>query len=259
MTRIRPQKEAIRITKFWREYGPDTYPILLDQVVDFIINPALDGEKLSLVYNEFDSFDGLMRPISERQWIAVVNSRITSPGRKNFTGAHEIFHFLAHRHIVQEFSCSRRDLQDYDVKEMEVEANEFASQLILPPDKIRPFTTDPFRYDTVHPVARNLGASVSAVSYKWLKLCGKPVAFFVSRDGFVDQGYASPKAYARGIYFKSGMELPSSCLTSKVHEGGTVMGAEFGPKTWHREMGGTEYVHRTSHEDFTYTFLNFAE
>ena len=253
-----PIKEANRITRLWREHGPNTYPINLSLVVEHIINPTLSDEKLHLVYCEFDTFEGMLKTNDEKKWGAFVNEKIPYRGRKNFTAAHEIFHFLAHRKVVREFRCGALDLSDYNVNQLEVEANEFASHLLLPPDKIRPHVNGEFTYEIVKTVADELGASVSAVAYKWLALTSKPIAFFQSRDGFVSQGYASTPAYERGIYFKNGKEIPEDSLTYMCHNSASHNSSDFDTGLWHPTLGGHEDVHQTSFDDYTYTFLRFC-
>ncbi|MFC3050790.1 ImmA/IrrE family metallo-endopeptidase [Kordiimonas pumila] len=254
---VPPIKEANRITRLWREHGPNTYPIDLSLVVEHIINPTLDGERLHLVYSDFDTYDGMLNTRDGKKWGAFVNEKIPYKGRKNFTAAHEIFHFLAHRQTVKEFRCGDLELSDYRLNKLEIEANEFASHLLLPPDKIRPYVNGEFTYDAVKAVADDLGASVSAVAYKWLSLTARPVAFFQSRNGFVSQGYASESAYKRGIYFKEEKEIPQGSSTQKCQDASNHIASGFDPGLWHPELGGYEDVYQTSFEEFTYTFLRF--
>lgn len=257
MNSVKPHKEANRLTALWRQFGPGSYPIDIKLVVEELINPTLEDEELKLIYESFDSFDGLMKRATENVWMAVVNKRVKYVGRKNFTAAHEVFHFLGHRKLISDFQCTRQNINDFEIDAMEVEANEFASQLLLPPDLIRKPALGPFRYETVKSLSDDLGASVSAVAYKWLKLSPSSykLGFFISRDGFISQGYASPAAYKSGLFFKSGMELPISSATTKVQSGNRPAAYEFDPGVWHKDLGGTEAVHRTHFEDYTYTFI----
>lgn len=257
MSGHRPHKEANRLTTIWRDFGPCTYPINIGLIVDEIINPQLRGERLNLIYSSFESFDGLMMRASETEWVAMVNDRIRFFGRRNFTAAHELYHFIAHRTKVSEFSCTRGDVDDYETEVLEVEANQFASQLLLPPDIIRERATDQFAYESVKSVADELGASVTSVAYKWLQLCPRrsKLGFFESRDGFVVRGYASPSAYSAGLYFKSGSELPNRCATIAVQNGRQPGRYDVHSGVWLADHRGQEVVHQTHFEDLTYTFL----
>lgn len=259
MSRLSPSKEAIRITRLWREYGPGTYPIIMADVVEHLIRPTLCNENLKLVFSEFDSFDGMMHSEDGENWVALVNARISSPGRRNFTAAHEIFHFLAHRRIATAFRCGERELSDFDRENLEVEANAFASQLLLPPDLLRKRFDEPFCYEVVHELATSLGASVAAVAHKWVRMSKRrKIAFVKSRDGFMSSGYSSDPAFSAGFYVKEGREVPDNSLTSAWQRGaGQSIHSDFASGHWHPRLAGVEYVHRTTYEDFTYTFLEF--
>lgn len=262
MTTIRPIAEANRWHLMWREHGPNTYPIDLDQLVNEAINDSSGGDKLTFAEDRFDNndFQGMFRKRARNDYVAILNSSIKSVGRKNFTKAHELFHFLGHRKISDQIICGLSNLSDYDEDKLEVEANSFASHLLLPPDKIRPYNNFDYTYDSVRELADKLGASVAAVAYKLLQFSGtKKIAFLQSRDGHVLKGYSSDSAYKRGIYFKSGQELSINCLTAKAHNGGNEHYSEFPTGVWHPKLCGKEYVHKTVYEDFTYTFLTFYE
>lgn len=259
---MRPIHVANRWHQFWREHGPNTYPIDLDLLVYEVINHSSDGDKLTFEEASFEDlgFQGMFRKRADQDYVAILNSNIRSDGRKNFTKAHELFHFLGHRKFSDKIICGLTSLSDYDEDKLEAEANSFASQLLLPPDKIRPYSDLDFTYDNVRDLAESLGASVSAVAYKMLQISGKKkIAFFQSRDGFVLKGYSSESAYNRGVYFKSGNEIPVNSLTSKVHRGGNESFSDFPAGLWHFKLRGKECVHRTQHEDFTYTFLTLLD
>ena len=72
--------------------------------------------------------------------ISLSNQIISDPHRKNFTLAHEIGHLYLHKNFLESFNC---DLIDYEesitinfsdeiLKRMEIQANIFASYILLP-------------------------------------------------------------------------------------------------------------------------------
>lgn len=68
----------------------------------------------------------------------VINSRVTDPGRRAFTGGHELGHYSLHRDR-KELRCSFEDLVDMapHPANIEQEANEFAMTLLMPIDDVR--------------------------------------------------------------------------------------------------------------------------
>ncbi len=252
-----PNKTAIKLTNLWRDFGPNTYPIKMDDLVGGVINQMDSQDKLILKYDTFDSFDGLMMPGTRaNQWFAIINCSITNEGRRNFTAAHEIYHYLGHRKLQKNFKCTKGDIRDFREKNLEKEANEFASQLILPPDKIRPCTKNEFNYESVQSVAKTLGASVSAVAYKWLKLSSTDIAFVVSRDGFIVHGYPSTSAKKKGVFIKRDTELHRHSITHGCLKTGISSSGVVEENIWHSQMGAEEHVY-VGNDGFTYTFLEF--
>ena len=64
----------------------------------------------------------------------VYNHALPVTGRINFVLAHELGHYLRHRHELDEFMCSQRDMVKWDRTDAarEADANAFASYLLMP-------------------------------------------------------------------------------------------------------------------------------
>jgi len=68
-----------------------------------------------------------------------VNNGITNIGRKNFTIAHELGHFILEHHLhTSSFICSENDISEEGdaLTSIEKEANYFASCFLLPRDRL---------------------------------------------------------------------------------------------------------------------------
>jgi len=62
-----------------------------------------------------------------------VNEKISHVGKRNFVIAHEIAHFLLHKHLMNFFSDTDKTLSDWHQKgPHEREANAFASEFLMP-------------------------------------------------------------------------------------------------------------------------------
>ena len=66
--------------------------------------------------------------------IVSLNSNIEFPQRKRFVLAHELGHILLHGGIEATFSDDYSTLDGYKHGPQEVEANDFASALLMPPE-----------------------------------------------------------------------------------------------------------------------------
>ena len=74
-------------------------------------------------------------PDGSGEWGIIYNETVRSPGRRNFTLAHELGHYLLHRQLhPQGLQCTNRNMADWDEarNKIEAEANTFASYLLMP-------------------------------------------------------------------------------------------------------------------------------
>jgi hypothetical protein len=66
------------------------------------------------------------------QGFARISNTIREPGRIRFALAHELGHFALHIGQSQAHSCTSGDMADYKNKPLEIEANIFAGELLMP-------------------------------------------------------------------------------------------------------------------------------
>jgi hypothetical protein len=95
--------------------------------------------RLSVKEVNSDGFDGaLVRRSSGVGGRILVKRDIREPGRKRFTAAHEIGHYLLHRD-AESMSCGAKDIANWANVESnsEHEADEFASELLLPSAELK--------------------------------------------------------------------------------------------------------------------------
>jgi len=67
-----------------------------------------------------------------------VNSNIRELGRRRFAMAHELGHWQLHQGVSQYWDCTEQDMVNYSGSTIEVEANTFASELLMPSRLFRP-------------------------------------------------------------------------------------------------------------------------
>ncbi|MBI2636060.1 ImmA/IrrE family metallo-endopeptidase [Candidatus Peregrinibacteria bacterium] len=114
---------------------------------------------------EADLFDisGALRKEGD-VWRIYVN-RQDSPQRKRFTIAHELGHFFLHTtegtEFVDGYVFTRSDIIRYG--ERELEANEFAGNLVMPESKVRELVTGAITDETIVSLARTFEVSPFAM------------------------------------------------------------------------------------------------
>jgi len=113
--------------RLWTEFGCPEPPV----------DPKDIAEQLGLVVIEHktEGCDGCVLMKGDVGGI-VVNAAIRHEGRRRFTVAHELGHFELHRSWLPFVQESLRDIECASTDESEVEANAFASALLMPADLV---------------------------------------------------------------------------------------------------------------------------
>jgi IrrE N-terminal-like domain len=197
------------------EYSRQVFPT--DPIV------AVDGREFS---SKFEG--GLFKLQDSGGWAIFYNSSIRSKGRRNFTLAHELGHYLLHRAMTEnEMLCSRADMWAWDSEygKMEAEANEFASYLLMPLDDFRVQTAG-FKRPSIadfDDLKDRYAVSLTAAILKWLEITSTRAMIVVSRDGFVDWAWSSKPLLRSGIFLKpkqQTIEVPSLSVAASLAESG---------------------------------------
>jgi Zn-dependent peptidase ImmA (M78 family) len=125
-----------------------------------------------------ESVSGML-VIQDELSVAVLNS-LHSKTRKRFTMAHELGHYLLHKHASRVFIDSspiffRDEKSSMGVELQEIEANAFAAELLMPEAILREKAEEaPFDFfsdeQTIAKWARSFGVSSHALSIRLVKL-----------------------------------------------------------------------------------------
>jgi len=134
--------------------------------------------QLQLDVSELDvqGFDGaLVRAKGTPFGAIIVRDSIRESGRKNFTVAHEIGHFVLPGHEDADLVCTSSDVGNWSksAKEFELEANEFASELLMPEPLVRQImgSSEP-SFSLIEQIANSCQASLSAAGWRLCELTG---------------------------------------------------------------------------------------
>ena len=126
----------------------------------------------------------------------VILTRKSHPYRRRFTIGHELGHVLIATHVSNSegrFLCSREDMQRLSASEndrrgrMEVEANRFASLVLMPPPLLRPYLKQRHDPDVGHmaQLAAEFRVSKQAMAHAYAQYQGEILAFVFTKGGRV--------------------------------------------------------------------------
>ncbi len=188
---LSPTKEAIKLIKLWRVVRPG--------------EPAIDVRELALEWSmqtnpsnpirhveaeaSLGAFEGGLFALETNGWAILYNPRRSTPGRANFTIAHELGHYVLHRTVAQKFECSASATLGVDLgiyKQREREADEFASNLLMPADDFRgQVERGRITLELLSHCADRYRVSMTAAALRWIALTDQPAALVASVDGFI--------------------------------------------------------------------------
>lgn len=164
--------------------------------------PRLDidalTKELSLTIVEVDSnsFDGAFLRASDRlSGRILVRRGIREPGRKRFTIAHEVGHFVLHR-SERQLSCGAEEIEHWEDREAnpEHQADLFASEFLLPSDSVRERSCKEWpSLHLVGTIAGFFGASLTATARKYCDVASQSCAVVWTEKGQIRWFHASGK------------------------------------------------------------------
>ena len=176
-----------------------------------------------------EGFEGaLQRNPDAKRW-RILYSKDREPARQRFTIAHELGHFALHRELQSDFQCSTDDVSGQSERDMEKEADQFASTLLMPLDDLRTqMRAQPFGFDLIKHCADRYGVSLTATARQCAEICEQRVVVAVTRDDGVIRAWASTSAYRSGLYLptrKHCVEVPAASIAHSARcnqQGGTA-------------------------------------
>ncbi|HBS50501.1 MAG TPA: hypothetical protein DEA05_10675 [Rhodobacteraceae bacterium] len=161
-------------------------------------------------------------PSGSGEWGIIYNETIRSSGRRNFTLAHELGHYLLHRNAnPRGLECTSRNMADWDEarNKIEGEANTFASYLLMPFDDFREQIKGRIvDIDVMTELAERYAVSLTAAILKWMTITDKRAMIVVGKEGFIDWAWSSEPLLKSGIFYRARQivtELPAASLAAR--------------------------------------------
>jgi Zn-dependent peptidase ImmA (M78 family) len=264
----KPMAEANRISSMLNAVlGVERFPVKVDEVALEYSRQCFSDSPIDKVQGEYlDSFDGLLKANKARsKWLILYNSTTPSEGRKRFTIAHEFGHYILHRHEQDLFECGNGDIEtgDNNERDIEAEADLFASTLLMPLDDFRrQVDGQPISFDLLGHCAERYGVSLTAAALRWTEIAPKRAVLVASRDDHMLWAKSNMAALRSRAYFatrRNTIELPRDALAHSHNAFDMVDSRTGRAQSWFsREpssMQITEMTRAAGQYDYTLTLL----
>ena len=219
-----PATAAIKLTH-WLDAaaaaGLQRFPVDVEQLALYVGKELRWHDPIfKVVAADIPSFEGGLFHVEAQGWALLYSRKMTSEGRIRFTQAHELGHYLIHRLKQEQFECSQADMVHWgpEMRSIEAEADDFASNLLMPMKQFRACTsTSDIDFDILADASNKFGVSLTATALRWIRSTEQSAVLILSRDGFMDWAISSDKARSNGAFYKTKgrvVELPSGSIAA---------------------------------------------
>lgn len=149
--------------------------------------------------------------------IVSLNSNIEFPKKKRFVLAHELGHIILHGGNEATFSDDYETLETYKKGPQEVEANQFASELLMPEAA---FTEACFKKkfspDLIIELSEKFNTSLTSSVYRYLELGNHPICCFYSKNGKMVYWKKSEHFYYR-VPDRNKLAVPTDSVANEYY------------------------------------------
>ena len=119
--------------------------------------------------------------------VARVRESIPYEGQKRFAIAHELGHWLLHKDITQAHLDGPEQLSDYKKSPIDIEANAFAAELLMPRDLfLAQFNDNTLDLKEIYALASHIGVGPTAALMRLLKLSRANAVMVAHKDGIAN-------------------------------------------------------------------------
>lgn len=143
--------------------------------------------------------------VGRKRAIITVSTAVMNPRRRRFGVSHEIGHLEMHRWDNFLILCTSQDINDQSPDSpgvaIELEANQFASALLLPGRFFAPLCKqeDP-SLDHISQLADLFNVSLTATALRYTSFCEEPIALVYSQSGYIKWFRSSKEFEELGVF-----------------------------------------------------------
>ena len=164
--------------------------------------------------------------------IITISDAISDEGERRFVIAHELGHWQLHRYHSQFFFCDEENLREYRNSGPELEANTFASELLVPTRMVprAKRVADP-SWETIAWLKSEFSVSQTSAAVRYAGLCEHAVLVAFS-NGRQVMWWRRNDRKADMLWLESRQQIDEESQLSDIVNNGAVDG-ELVPVSWH--------------------------
>lgn len=201
--------------EFMSEHG-------LSDVSDIPIELIAAGLGVTVIDKPISNADGRI-VFGNCTTIITINSVIEHEGKRRFTIAHEIGHLRMHKNHFLLHNGNDATLEYFKSGNQETEANEFASELLMPETLFREIS-DEYEFggpELLRYLADYFKTSITSVAYRYFEFGNHPICLIYSFGNTVKY-WKRPDPYDHYIKDRTGLTPPDDSVASEFFRDGKI-------------------------------------
>jgi Zn-dependent peptidase ImmA (M78 family) len=189
----------------------------IDDPTEFPLDIIVSGRGATLIEKPLQNSEGRI-VFGTDSAIITINSEIPYEGKKRFVIAHELGHFEMHRNLITIHNDTDATLEFFKNGHQETEANEFASELLMPEHLfIKECKDKKFSPDLLRQLSERFQTSITSVAYKYFELGYHPICLFYSHNNQVKY-WKRPENYSHFINDRTRLTPPEDSVAFEFFE-----------------------------------------
>lgn len=193
----------------------------IDDPTEFPLDLIVFGRGATLIEKPLSNSEGRI-VFGARKAIITINSEIEYPGKKRFVIAHELGHYEMHRHLIVMHNDTDATLEFFKGGDQEAEANEFASELLMPEALFKKECKGKkFSPDLLRLLAEKFQTSITSVAYKYFDLGDHPICLFYSYNNQIKY-YKRPKEYPHFVIDRTRLAPSEDSVAAEFFKDGKI-------------------------------------
>ena len=186
----------------------------LSDLLDIPIELVAAGLGATVIEKPMSSSDGRI-VFGKRKTIITINSNIEYEGKRRFTIGHEIGHLCMHKEHLVVHNDNDATLEYFQRGSQETEANEFASELLMPEHLFREISDEyEFGPELLRYLAEFFKTSVTSVAYHYFKFGNHPICLIYSYNNKVKY-WMRPDPYDHFIKDRRNLPPPDDSVATE--------------------------------------------
>lgn len=186
----------------------------IDDPTELPLELIICGRGATLITKPLSNSEGRI-VFGKKKTIITIDSNIEYEGKKRFVMAHELGHFEMHRDLIPVHHDNDATLEYFKNGSQETEANEFASELLMPEDLFKKECAGKkFSPALLRSLANRFQTSITSTAYKYFEYGNHPICLFYSYDNKVIY-WKRPEGYPHFINDRTKLPPPDDSVAAE--------------------------------------------